>query len=154
MDMTQPPYFIVNVEAVVCRNNSYLIIERSDQEEHAPGMLSIPGGKVDLIVTSPDALEQALRRECLEEVGLRLQTLEYLESKTFIMDTGVMCLSVAFLCRDFFGTASAKSPDEVKAVHWLTWAEIIKNPQAPPWTIQSVTAAERRMSQHEPKTGL
>ncbi len=149
--MAARPYFIVNVEAVIYHNGAYLVIQRGDAEEHSPGTLSLPGGKIELVETSPEALETALEREIDEEVGLHLQTLNYLESKTFTLDTGEMCLSIAFLCQDFLGIASAKSPDEVKSVQWLTWAEIIKHPEAPPWTIQSVTAAEQWLGRQKPK---
>ncbi len=137
------PYFIVNVEAAIYRRGSYLIIQRGANEEHAPGLLSLPGGKLDQLEVSPEALELALAREVYEEVGIRLGAVSYIESKTFTGATGDMCLSLCFLCQDFRGQGEIKSPEEVQKVQWLTWGEIIRNPGTPPWTAQSVTAAEK-----------
>lgn len=40
--------FIVNVEATIFNEgNKWLVIKRSEKEEHAPGELSLVGGKVD-----------------------------------------------------------------------------------------------------------
>jgi 8-oxo-dGTP diphosphatase len=142
------PYFIVNVEAAIYRNGSYLIIQRGMIEEHAAGALSLPGGKLDHIEVSPEALELALVREVYEEVGIRLGSLSYIESKTFAMDTGEMCLSICFLCQDFRGQGEIKSIEEVRKLQWLTWGEIIKNPATPPWTAQSITAAEKLVAKN------
>ena len=35
------------------------------------------------------------------------------------------------------------APDEVAAIEWLTAAEVLDNPKAPPWTRLSIEAAER-----------
>ena len=136
------PYFIVNVEAAIRRDGKYLLIRRGSGEEHSPGTISLPGGKIDHEAISPEALEQALRREIEEEVGLQLGRVQYLESKTFTMDTGEWCLSVCFLCDDFTGTASAKSADEVAEILWLNYAELDDQP-CPPWTKQSILQAEQ-----------
>lgn len=39
--------YIVNVEAAVYKNDKWLIIKRSEKEEHASGLLSMVGGKVE-----------------------------------------------------------------------------------------------------------
>lgn len=137
------PLFIVNVEAAIYREGKYLLIKRSSEEEHSPGTLSLPGGKVELNAVSPDALETALRREIYEEVGLELNDLFYIESKAFTMDTGEMCLGICFFCQKFQGKALAKSLHEVESVAWLTQSEIIKDTNTPAWTLQSITASEK-----------
>ena len=37
--------YIVNVEAAIYKGNRWLIIRRSDKEDHAPGLLSLVGGR-------------------------------------------------------------------------------------------------------------
>lgn len=59
--MNQRPYFIVNVETLVRRSGRYLLIQRSQKEEHSPGTISLVGGKLDYEVVSPDAFESTLR---------------------------------------------------------------------------------------------
>ena len=39
--------FIVNTEAAIYRDGSYLLCRRSEKEEHAPGGLALIGGKVE-----------------------------------------------------------------------------------------------------------
>jgi ADP-ribose pyrophosphatase YjhB (NUDIX family) len=51
--------FIVNVEGAIKKNDKWLIIERSVKEEHAGGMLSLVGGKVDIEGNSSDILEKS-----------------------------------------------------------------------------------------------
>ncbi|KRG10886.1 hypothetical protein ACA30_03695 [Virgibacillus soli] len=53
--------FLVNVEGAIFRNHKWLIIERSKKEEHAGGLLSLVGGKVEQIEdTSLDILEKTV----------------------------------------------------------------------------------------------
>lgn len=139
--MEERPYFIVNVEAAIVRNGRYLLIRRSSAEEHAGGMLSLPGGKVEHEATSPEALEIALRREVEEETGLVLGTVHYVESKVFTMDTGEWCLSICFFCNDCRGDARPKSKDEVDEVLWLGATELDQQANCPAWTKQSIRSA-------------
>ncbi|KAB2334529.1 hypothetical protein F7731_15090 [Cytobacillus depressus] len=60
--------FIVNVEGAIWKNDKWLIIERHMQEEHAGGLLSLVGGKVDKEGNSADILERTMKREIFEEV--------------------------------------------------------------------------------------
>ena len=65
--------YIVNVEAVIYQDDKYLIIKRSDQEEHAPGILSNAGGKVEINNPQKEVLEKTLIREIKEEVDIELK---------------------------------------------------------------------------------
>jgi 8-oxo-dGTP pyrophosphatase MutT (NUDIX family) len=48
----------------------------------------------------PDVLEEPLRREVREEVGVELEDAPvYLESKSFVTDAGEPVIDIAFLCR-------------------------------------------------------
>lgn len=140
--MSERPYFIINVEAAIFFSGKYLLIRRGANEEHSPGTLSLPGGKVDQLAVSPEALEQAVRREIHEEVGLTLGSLHYLESKSFVMDTSEWCVSVCFFCQDTNGDASIKSSDEVQEIVWCKTEELVAGDSCPPWTKQSIHAAE------------
>lgn len=76
--------FIVNVEGAVRKNDKWLIIERSKKEEHAGGLLSLVGGKVEQEGNSLDILERTVKREILEEVGLKVKdSLTYVHSTSY-----------------------------------------------------------------------
>lgn len=81
--------YIVNVEAAIYKDDKWLIIKRSEKEEHAPGLLSFVGGKVETNVAQDGILEETLRREIIEEVGIKVsETIHYVESKSFVLDNG------------------------------------------------------------------
>ncbi len=143
--MSRPdrPLFIVNVEGVVRRGNRYLLTVRSDQEAHAPGTLSLPGGKVEFSDAAEETLEAALSREISEETGVRVNKPVYLESKWFRADDGEPVVDIVFLCEYAGGDADIGDPDEISAVMWLTTAEVAIHPKAPPWTQQSIEKAEQ-----------
>lgn len=134
--------FIVNVEGAVCRDDQWLVITRSIKEEHAGGTLSLVGGKVDVEGNTLEILERTVKRELYEEVGIGIkEAVTFVYSSSFIADEGSNVINIVFLCEYDKGTAYSKSPDEVEAVHWMTYDEIMDHPQAPPWTKESIKRA-------------
>lgn len=135
--------FIVNVEGAIRKNDKWLIIERSKKEEHAGGLLSLVGGKVDIEGNSSDILERTVKREILEEVGVNIKDkLTYVHSTSFVTDSGENVVDIVFLCEYDSGEAFPKSPDEVEKVLWLTTKEILNHPNSPIYLKQSITHAE------------
>ena len=143
MTRRETPFFIVNVEAVVRRGQKYLLTLRSDAEPNAPGTLALPGGKVEFGDAANDTLEQTLKREVMEETGLEVKHLRYLESKWFRTDDGEPVVDVVFLCDYAGGDAAARDPAEIAEVMWLNAAEVATHPKAPVWTQQSIEKVER-----------
>lgn len=136
--------YVVNVEGLVLREGRYLLATRSADEDHAPGGLAPPGGKVEGLAGAAHILEETLRREIREEVGLELdEEMVYLESNSFVADDGDPVVDIVFLCRYKSGTAAALDLAELTAVRWMTAEEVRADPQVPPWTRQSVARAER-----------
>jgi 8-oxo-dGTP diphosphatase len=133
---------IVNVEGAIVKDGQYLMIVRS-KDEYAPGGLNFPGGKVEGAGSADDILEETLRREIAEEVGLEVHTgMAYVRSSAFVAE-GDPVVDVVFLCRYKAGTAVAADPGEVAAVHWMTAAEAIAHPETPPWTRLALELAEK-----------
>lgn len=134
--------FIVNVEAAICKDGKWLLITRSTQEEHAGGTLALVGGKVDIEGDSLEILERTVKRECYEEVGIVIKDeVTFVYSSSFVTGDGRQVINMVFLCEYDSGTATAKSPDEVEAVHWMTREEILNHPLAPAWTKESIRRA-------------
>ena len=136
------PLFIVNVEGAILRGKRYLMILRGEEESHAAGTLSMPGGKVELNEIGDDVLEVALRREIGEEVGLEVSNIRYLESKSFVADDGESVVDIVFLCACEEGEPTIGDPEEVAEVHWLSAQEVYDHPKTPPWIRQSIEKAE------------
>jgi 8-oxo-dGTP diphosphatase len=128
--------YIVNVEGAIVKEGRYLMVVRGEQE-YVPGGLNFAGGKVEGAGGAADVLEETLRREIAEEVGLELHAeMAYLRSSAFVAD-GDPVIDVVFLCRWKTGTA------EVAAVRWMRAAEAIAHPETPPWTRLALELAER-----------
>jgi 8-oxo-dGTP pyrophosphatase MutT (NUDIX family) len=142
--------FIVNVEGAVHRHGKWLIIERSLKEEQAAGALSLAGGKADQEAAAEDILEETVKRELYEEVGIEIKGRpQYISSSCFIGASGAPVINVVFLCEYERGEASCKSPDEVEAVYWMSAEEVVNHPKSPPWTIQSLRAAEQALGRQK-----
>ncbi|WP_267919278.1 NUDIX domain-containing protein [Paenibacillus sonchi] len=84
-------------------------------------------------------MERTVKRELYEEVGIEIKdTVTFAYSSSFVTDDGRNVINMVFLCEYDSGTAHSKSPDEVEAVYWMTYEEIMNHPQAPPWTKESI----------------
>jgi ADP-ribose pyrophosphatase YjhB (NUDIX family) len=137
-------WYVVNVEGMIFKDGRYLMIVRGDEDSYLPGVLAPVGGKVEGAGNYENVLEDTLRREIREEVGIEIEPqVMYVESKSFVTDDGTPVVDVVFLCRYKSGEAFAAAPGEVAEVNWLTVEEIMANPKTPPWTRSSIEAAER-----------
>lgn len=135
--------YIVNVEAAIYKNDKWLIIKRSEKEEHAPGILSMVGGKVETRTAENKVLEETLKREIMEEVGIQVsERVHYLESKSFISDKGQVVIDIVFLCKYQSGEPKCMSADEVSAVYWMSSTEILGSKNTPIWLKDSIEKAE------------
>ena len=137
------PYLhVVNVEIAIVREDRYLMVLRGEGEDHAGGTLSFPGGKVDPGEPEAAVLEMTARREAREEVGLEVQDLRFVESKSFRVADGTRVVDVVFLARAAPGEPMPGDPTEVADLLWLTAEEILAHPRTPRWIAQSIRAAE------------
>ncbi|WP_223700000.1 NUDIX hydrolase [Sutcliffiella deserti] len=135
--------FVVNVEGAIQRNGQWLLILRSEKEEHAGGTLSLVGGKCELEGFSSDILERTLIREIFEEVGCEVTGLRYVNSSSFVTDTGINVIDVVFLCEYKSGEPYPKSSEEVDDIRWMTTSEILAGTDVPGYLKESIKQAEK-----------
>ncbi|WP_425448826.1 NUDIX domain-containing protein [Dethiothermospora halolimnae] len=137
--------YIVNVEAAIYKGDKWLIIQRSAKEDHAPGLLSLVGGKVETKEAASEVLEENLIREIREEVDIEVsKKLTYVESKSFISDTNDKVVDIVFLCIYKSGVPRCVSEDEVSKILWMTCDEIQENNKAPIWLKESILKADKK----------
>ncbi|QPQ30240.1 NUDIX hydrolase [Lysinibacillus sp. JNUCC 51] len=135
--------FIVNVEGAIRKDDKWIIVERSKKEEHAGGLLSLVGGKVDIEGNSPNILEKTLKREIFEEIGITVKdNLKYIHSTSFVTDKGENVVNIIFLCEYESGDFFVKQPEEVENVFLLATEEILNNPQTPIFLKEYIQCAE------------
>jgi NADH pyrophosphatase NudC (nudix superfamily) len=136
--------YIVNVEAAIYKNDKWLIIKRSEKEEHAPGLLAMVGGKVETRIAEKEVLEETLKREIMEEVGIQIsKPVHYVESKSFISDKGQVVIDIVFLCKYQSGEPKCMLADEVSDIYWVPGKELLMDKSAPVWLKESIEKAEK-----------
>jgi 8-oxo-dGTP pyrophosphatase MutT (NUDIX family) len=88
--MPEKKLFKIVVTAIIIKDGKFLIAKRSEKEEKFPGRWVVPGGglhvsdyakgKKDTPHYWYNVLENALRREVWEEVGIRIKNVRYVTS--------------------------------------------------------------------------
>lgn len=136
-------HYIVNVEGAVVREGRYLLVTRGAGEDHAAGLLSLVGGKVENASAVPNILELTLCREIREEVCIEVDDLVYVHSSAFIGSDQQPVVDVVFLCHYAAGEPRIVDRAEVEAIFWMTANEILTSPDIPGWTRESIRRAEK-----------
>jgi 8-oxo-dGTP pyrophosphatase MutT (NUDIX family) len=95
----------VVITAIIVKDEKYLITRRSPLKKRFGGMWTVPGGKLETndYVNLPkdtkdywyNVLEQVLRREVKEEVGLAIKNIEYVTSLATIHADGAPSLVIS-----------------------------------------------------------
>ncbi|MBS4195759.1 NUDIX hydrolase [Lederbergia citri] len=135
--------FVVNVEGAIRRNDKWLLILRNEKEQHAGGSLSLVGGKCEIEGNSSDILERTLQREIYEEVGIEVTGLRYVNSSSFVTDSGLNVIDIVFICHLKAGEPYAKSTEEVDDVVWMTTPEILSHNGLPTYLKENIKLAEK-----------
>lgn len=139
--------FIVNVEACILINNKWLLIRRGLKESHAPGLISLVGGKMD---EKDSSLESTIKREVLEEVGIYIKdSVKYVESNYFISEKGNLVLDIVFLCEYRNGNPEIQSKEEVAEILELSTEEVKDGDNIPDWTKKSILKASKLIYEHK-----
>ncbi|PRY37521.1 NUDIX hydrolase [Umezawaea tangerina] len=140
---TADPLHICNVEVALWRGERWLLIRRGGGERHSAGQLALVGGKVEHDEAPGAVLENALRRETAEEVGLEPGgTPHYVTSAHFTLADGTSVVNVVFCAPAPDTEPVVQDECEVAGTTWLTAAEVAAS-DAPEWTKQYVAEAER-----------
>jgi 8-oxo-dGTP pyrophosphatase MutT (NUDIX family) len=94
-------HFVV-ATCILIKGGKYLIAKRADWEKVHPGKWTVPGGKLEVLDyvlgkrDTSDAwynvIENLLKREVLEEVGLEIKNIEYVTSLAFIRPDEILLL--------------------------------------------------------------
>jgi len=122
----------VVVTGVVIHNNKYLIAKRADWEKAFPGKWTLPGGKLevlDYVLRKKDTsdhwyhvLENLLKREVREEVGLNIKNFDYVASMVYIRSDGIPTLIIN-LSAELDGSSDVKLCSALTDFAWVNLEE-------------------------------
>lgn len=128
---------------IVVKDGKHLITKRSEKEKAFPGKWTVPGGKLeveDYKKREPDTsagqwyniCEDLVRREVMEETGLKIKNIKYLTSLTFIRPDNIPVMVISLyadyeegevkLCGDLTGykwvsLEEAKNYDLIEGIY-------------------------------------
>lgn len=110
------PLHVVFVEAWIRKGDKYLLAKRSSKDDQAAGKRAVPGGKVDMELEG-DIVENALKREIMEEVWVEVDNFQFLGSRSFIRSSWHHVVALSFIAEHTSGEAMPlEDQDEVKRV--------------------------------------
>lgn len=135
--------FYVTVEGAIYKDGKWLMIVRSEKESHAAGLLSMAGGTVSYSDPLSQTLEEALKREIQEEVGLTVSgPFTYITSSHFMSDIGERVINIVLATAYTGDEPAIPKEDEVAGVEWMSFEEIESHPKTPVWILESMRLAE------------
>jgi 8-oxo-dGTP pyrophosphatase MutT (NUDIX family) len=122
----------VVITAIIVKEEKYLITRRSLKKKRFAGMWTVPGGKLetsdytDLPKDTEEywynVLEQVLRREVREEVGLEIANIEYVTSLATIHADGAPSLVISCMA-DWADNEVRLQEEETDQHAWVSLEE-------------------------------
>jgi 8-oxo-dGTP diphosphatase len=128
--MTQPPandsrwypqYPMIGVGALILRDGRMLLVKRS--KEPSKGKWSIPGGRLEL----GETIEEAVKREVLEECGVQIDIVRVLEVTDNILRDDDGRIRYHFVLIDMLAnylSGEPKAQSDAEECRWATPAEL------------------------------
>lgn len=125
-DKNKAHYIVVT--GIIVKDGKYLIAKRAEWEKAFPGKWTVPGGKIEVMdyaLRKKDVgphwynvLENALKREVMEEVGLGIENIGYVTSLVYIRDDEIPCLIVSL-----YGNPAGEEVKLCRALTEWKWVE-------------------------------
>jgi len=97
------------VLGVILNRNKFLVERRRSDEKIDPGIVCLPGGHVK----ANESKEEALKREMLEELGIKVKEHQFICKNFYIASNGERQNAYCFLVTEYEGKPVSKSAQEI-----------------------------------------
>ncbi len=99
------------VSGVLISDSAVLVEKRRADDDADPGLVLLPGGHVEV----GESLERALKREMLEELGVRVEKVALIRVRYYTASNGERQRIHYFLIKDWKGKIRS---NEAESVYW------------------------------------
>ncbi len=123
----------VSATVIVVKEGKFLIAKRAKWEKAFPGRWTVPGGKLkvlDYALREKDSkyqwynvLEDLGKREVEEEVGLKINNIEYVTSLIFVRESNIPVLVISLWAEPIDETAPVVLDKSLTDYKWVTLEE-------------------------------
>ncbi|MFQ6067949.1 MAG: NUDIX hydrolase [Candidatus Bathyarchaeia archaeon] len=97
------------VVGIILDGNKFLVERRRLDEEVDPGIVCLPGGHV----RKGESIEDALKREMLEELGIEVKEVEFVCKNFYVASNGERQNAYCFRITNYHGNLVCKSAQEI-----------------------------------------
>jgi len=119
------------VTGIIIKDGKFLITKRASTEKAFPNKWTVPGGKLELddYIKRPkdtsshwyNVFENLLKREVMEEVGLKMKNIRYLTSLSYIRSDNIPTIIISLFADHHEGEVKLSS--ELTEYAWVTLEE-------------------------------
>ncbi|MDP2967361.1 MAG: NUDIX domain-containing protein [bacterium] len=127
--------FAVAVKAIIHHQGKFLIVLKGNQEDINPNTFDIPGGRIRF----GEKLEDALKREVMEESGLEIKPLGIVDAWTFVKDGNFQLTGITYTCEAL--TSDVRLGLEHSSFEWINPKNEAVMKKYPRWLINSIKKA-------------
>ncbi len=97
------------VVGIVVKDDKFLVERRSLDEDIDPGIVCLPAGHVEL----NERLEDALKREMMEELGIKITRFKFVCKNFYVASNGERQHAYCYRITDYEGTPVCKAAEEI-----------------------------------------
>lgn len=134
----------VNVSTIIFNHKGQVLLgKRSMDEDVYPGLWCIPGGKIDVEPCEDGIIENNLKREVKEEMGIEIEPIFYLTSNCLVNGDEAK-LYLIFVSEHVSGNPLAL--DGTEEVRWFNFEELTPEMLTPRTYDNIHKASDRRVS--------
>lgn len=134
----------VNVSTIIFNNKGQVLLgKRSMNEDVYPGLWCIPGGKIDVEPCEDGIIENNLKREVKEEMGIEIEPIFYLTSNCLVGGDEAK-LYLIFVSEHVSG--NPQGLNDTEEVRWFNFEELTPETLTPRTYDNIHKASDRRVS--------